>query len=327
MKWLRSLCALGLVIFLGFTHVPFSVATHSLPQRYDLLPYSEQTHVLGQEVLRIKTIRRKYSSSLLRVEPSQTGNRIALGSLPFFYQPEQPIVPMDTFRIPLRDNETIAYIKTTSMDVIKMQVGDIPLEIAQKPILITDQNIVSVNDPDELKLSSDMDSMNPTIRASEITHTFPSKNLQFIISGDSLDRYAQVTCFPVFLLKGDMYIVQSYTFEMGVTSRFVSSSVKTTKNAIIVSPDEYKEAAQELQTIQEKRGFASKVVLLSELDGIEPLDAPSYPSTAGFLDVSIYSKPHSKYDYTVAFRLRAYLKKAVENEESRVSDDFWRCCN
>ncbi|HPJ12385.1 MAG TPA: C25 family cysteine peptidase [Caldisericia bacterium] len=315
MKWYKSFCALVLVIFLGFGHVSFSVDAHSSVKQYDLLPYSEQTHVLGQHILRTKTIRRKYSSSLLRVEPSQMGNRIALGSLPSYYQPEQPIVPMDTFRIPLRDNETIAYIKTISMDVTKMPLGNIPLEIAQKPIPITELDIVSVNDPEEFSISSDMYLMNSTIRANEISQTFPSKNLQFIISGDSLDRYAQVTCFPVFLLKGDMYIVQSYTFEMGVTSKFVTSSEKTTKNAIIISPNEYKEAAHKLQTIQEKRGFTSRVVLLSELDEIEPLDAPAYPSTLGFLDVSESVRSRvAKYDYTVAFKLRAFLKEAVEIE-------------
>ncbi len=315
MKWLRSLCAFGLVIFLAFTNVSFSHAAHSSSQQYDLLPYSEQTHVLGQHILRTKTIRRKYSSSMLRVESSQMGNRIALGSLPSYYQPQHPIVPMDTFQIPLQDNETIAYIKTISMDVKKMPIGDIPLEVAQKPIPIKDIEVISVNDPGEFASLSDIYSVNSTIRASDISKTFPSKNLQFIISGDSLDRYVQVTCFPVFLLRGELYVVQSYTFEMGVTSRLVSSSKKTTKNAIIVSPDEYEEAAHKLQTIQEKRGYTSRVVLLSELDTIEPLDAPAYPSTLGFLDVSESVRSRvAKYDYTVAFKLRAYLKEVVENE-------------
>lgn len=316
MKRVQSFIILVLVSLLCL--YPFSFANAQVDPSvfYDILPSTSQVHIQSTNRLRTKTFHRVYSSELLAVEPSQQGNRISLGSLPSFYQPEQPIVPMDTFQIPLRSNETVSYIKTVSMKVQKMPLLNIPLEVAQKPVPIHELASPYNGEPFGYDTGSRVSSPERhVVTAQEIQTVFPKDNIQFIISGHSSDRYARITCFPVFLCKGDLYLVEKYTFEMGITSSVYTTSKESSKKAIILAPDEFQKEAQELQEIQEERGYSSKIVLLSSIQSYPPLEAPSYPSVSGFLEVSESIRSRvSSYDYKLAFKIRSYLKETLEDE-------------
>jgi hypothetical protein len=315
MKRLQSFVALIVISLLCLSHMPVLHAQVNVPVSYDILPSTMQIHVQNPSQLHIKTIHRAYGADALSIAPSQDGNRISLGSLPSFYQPQKPIVPMDTFQYPLRSNETIAYIKTVSMKVQKMPLMDIPLEIAQEPLPINELTSTLKAESDFLTSRNASEMKTKVVVAQEIQTVFPTDNVHFIVSGNSSNRYAQITCFPVFLYQGELYLVEKYTFEIGCTTRSYIASKKTSKKALILTPDEFEKEAEALQEIQEERGYVSSVVLLSSLQDYSPAEAPAYPSVSGFLDVSEAMRSRvSSYDYELAFKIRSYLKETLAAE-------------
>jgi len=316
MKRLQSVVVFVVVSLLCLSHIPALHAQVNRPVLDDILPATLQVHVQNPAKLRIKTIQRAYCSDTLLMEPSQEGNRISLGSLPSFYQPQKPIVPMDTFQYPLGSSETIAYIKTVSMKVQKMPLMGIPLEIAQEPLPINELTTISEGESDFLPTHLEASTMkSKVVVAQEIQTVFPKENVRFIVSGNTSNRYAQITCFPVFLYQGDLYLVEKYTFEIGCTTRSYVASNKASKKAIILTPDEFQKEAEVLQEIQEERGYSSTIVPLSSMQDYSPAEAPTYPSVSGFLDVAESVRNRvSSYDYELAFKIRSYLKETIEAE-------------
>lgn len=294
-----------LVLLLSMGSTPFIGVNAITSNNCEFLLMPTQIVYSVAPVKKTKILKRKYSVQKFSIQKAQYGNVISYEQSENLLEPGKPILPADTTSIVLKPNETIAYIKTTNIEATKIPLNSIPLLKAEEPKQISDQTIQNENP-----------AQNYTTTADEFKEVYPQRNVDYIITGNQKERQLFITCYPVYILDGDMYVVTEITLEIGYIQNDSFTKGKQSKNSIILAPSEFKEEAEELALIQEADGFLVKVALLDELKDKKEAEIPIYPGVNGFFDTTeITRKRVSAFDYQMAFKIRTYLQELLEQDK------------
>ena len=294
----RIVCLVLMLLLMVSSWPPFpALSAMDFQQAHFFLP---QTHQILTENIATSTrnITFHWEESDLEWLVTEHGVAPKMADHSMRFIPGQPVLPYRVHHYELSASQDIAYVQTTSLSSVKLSGMDFPLYLAEKPFTFS-----------ELQGELRMGSFFPE-------ECFPDDNFELKIVSEQGKQSLVLFVYPLYTLHGEWYMATSMTIEIGISKTHTVSSFNrsgTTQYAVVLCPDELKAPATELARLQERDGYNTRVVTLSEARKYEPAEAPAMRGIFGFNDYSDQEKRHIlNYDFDTAMRIRSMLRSLLK---------------
>ena len=295
--WL-SILSIFLLVFLA---LPFpSTATSNESQNQDFV-LSNLILKPGQPVLRKEVLHLNFNRKDIHFQSTDQGLLLSLKSCENLNIPDRPALPCMQKTILLDRNECVIQIETIKVDTVRIPFPNVALKLAEPPHQISKNRFDTILRNVQPNLS--VNNMLPDL--------FPSNNFDYVITEDARSKTLSLQINPVYLFHNQLILIENMQIRItfGTNEDFHITSLQDEKNhSIILSPDELKESAQALQTIQQKDGYTATVTLLSEIASITEAPPPQFEGVTGFLEASTDLRARiSAYDNSLARKIQQYI--------------------
>jgi len=298
----HRLTSLVLILLLLFSGLPASVSLFASPPvgTSSFLPFSHKA-VSDQRVLWTKKISFQWSEQDTEWTISDKGIAPQINGLSMRYIPGQPVVPYKVYHLKLPSRQDLVYVRTISLASSKLPNQNYPVQIAEKPLIFSNESLPS-----------------PYFLKTEIFSTdqcFPEENFELHLVSEQGQKSIILHVYPLYTFKNQWHLTQQITLELGLTqvSEPSFSAGAQDNQAVILCPDELKSSAEELKRLQESDGYKTRVITLSEARRYEPAEPPTMRGIFGFNDYPASQRPYIlKYDLDTALRIRSMLRTLLK---------------
>jgi hypothetical protein len=232
--------------------------------------------------------------------------------------PEKPRFPIWKQSFPLQEMCKISYIRTIDVEGYLLDDSNAPIATSLEPLKYSQMEISYEKEKavyaECIRKEQGDDSYNKSIVPSSVQTIYPHVNVMGDVSSFDQQTDLHVSVYPMYVLDGKVYLATKITVEIGLLDEKTPPNVDEKQNSsIIIAPDEFKEVAEELATIQQKAGFETEVVLLSFVENFQEAPYPkglcwgySEEYAFGFL---------KRYNYSLAAKIRSFLELRLKKDK------------
>jgi hypothetical protein len=300
----HRLLSLLLVFFLlisGFPVFPLLFASNSIKEN-SFLPCTQKT-VLDQHASTKKKITFQWHEQDIDWIISEQGLAPKIKDLSMRYIPGQPVVPYQIYHLELSTDQDLAYVRTSSLKSSQLPALDYPLQIAEKPLIFSQESSLHSYLPREESYSAEL--------------CFPEENFELNFISVQGKRSLVLFVYPLYTFQKQWYLARQISIEVGLTKALDKSqsfmSPGKENQAVILCPDELKSSAEELGRLQEGDGYKARVITLSEARSFEASEPPAMRGIYGFKDYPDSQKRYIlNYDLDTALRIRTMLRSLLK---------------
>ncbi len=234
--------------------------------------------------------------------------------------PEAPDFPVYKKTYSMELCESVSYINTVSVEGICLGYSNSRIATVPEPKRYGIEDEVGVG------------VYRTSVNVSEFSSTYPAVNVQSKVSSIDNKKTLSLVIHPLHIHEGALYLLTHIEIEIGFGTGFQPLSIPNNKknSSIILAPDEFKGAANALAEIQKGNGYDVDVVLLSEIEKLEPAAFPKIVAS-GYskekADSGEYAGFLKDYDYILSAKIRTLLETRLKNDRvdylTIIGDAFW----